>query len=131
MVESSRGNVLVTGAGAGIGELTVRLLSQRGFSVYAGVRGAAGSLAALPGVRVVPIDVTDPDSVVAAADLVRREVGPAGLHAVVNNAGVIVQGPLELVPPAELRRQFEVNTFGRPMSFRHFCPCYGLAPVGS
>ncbi|HEX3812981.1 MAG TPA: SDR family NAD(P)-dependent oxidoreductase [Mycobacteriales bacterium] len=122
MVESSRGNVLITGAGAGIGELTVRLLVRRGYLVFAGVRGAAPSLTDLPGVRVVPLDVTDSGSVAAAAELVRREVGPAGLRAVVNNAGVIVQGPLELVPPAELRRQFEVNTFGPAYMVQAFLP---------
>jgi NAD(P)-dependent dehydrogenase (short-subunit alcohol dehydrogenase family) len=84
----------------------------------------------VPGVRVVPLDVTDPASVAAAADLVHREVGPAGLRAVVNNAGVIVQGPLELVPPAELRRQFEVNTFGPAYVVQAFLPLLGDGAAG-
>jgi NAD(P)-dependent dehydrogenase (short-subunit alcohol dehydrogenase family) len=100
-------SVLVTGAAGGIGRATVRALAERGHLVYAGVRGADAELAALPGVRLLTLDVTDPESVAAAAE----QVGPE-LHAVVNNAGVIVQGPLELVPPGELLRQFAVNTFG-------------------
>jgi len=41
---------------------------------------------------------------------------------VINNAGVIVQGPLELVPADELRRQFEVNTLGPATVIREFLP---------
>lgn len=112
--------VLVTGASGGIGSALAQALAQRGYLVFAGVRGDDGSLAAVPGVRVVTLDVTDPDSVAAAAKQVGREV--RGLHAVVNNAGVIVQGPLELVPAEELRRQFEVNTFGPTYVMQAFLP---------
>jgi NAD(P)-dependent dehydrogenase (short-subunit alcohol dehydrogenase family) len=66
------------------------------------------------------MDVADPESVAAAAKRIAAEVG--GLHAVVNNAGVIVQGPLELVPADELRRQFEVNTLGPASVVREFLP---------
>jgi NAD(P)-dependent dehydrogenase (short-subunit alcohol dehydrogenase family) len=77
----------------------------------------------MPGVELVPIDVTDADSVAAAARTVRDAVGAGGgLRAVVNNAGVIVQGPLELVSPTELRRQFEVNTLGPAYVIQAFVP---------
>ena len=39
-------------------------------------------------------------------------VGEAGLQGLVNNAGIAVSGPLEVLPMADLRRQFEVNVFG-------------------
>ena len=69
---------------------------------------------------MVTLDVADPASVAAAAKQLGSEVD--GLHAVVNNAGVIVQGPLELVPADELRRQFEVNTLGPATVVREFLP---------
>jgi NAD(P)-dependent dehydrogenase (short-subunit alcohol dehydrogenase family) len=119
---SEQRNVFVTGAAAGIGAATVRLLTERGHTVYAGVHSHRGSLAGATGVRMVTIDVTDPDSVAAAAEQVSRSVGRQGLHAVVNSAGVIVQGPLELVPPAELQRQFEINTFGPAYVVQAFLP---------
>ncbi|WUJ73544.1 SDR family NAD(P)-dependent oxidoreductase [Kribbella soli] len=109
--------VLVTGSTGGIGTATVRLLQSRGFIVYAGARGPAGFE---PGVRVVPLDVADPSSVAAAAKRVAGEVD--GLWAVINNAGVIVQGPLELVPADEWRRQLEVNTLGPASVVREFLP---------
>lgn len=109
--------VLVTGSTGGIGTATVRLLQSRGFTVYAGARGRAEFE---PGVRVVPLDVADPDSVAAAAERVADEVD--GLWAVINNAGVIIQGPLELVPADEWRRQLEVNTLGPASVIREFLP---------
>ncbi|MFC6158342.1 SDR family NAD(P)-dependent oxidoreductase [Kribbella jiaozuonensis] len=109
--------VLVTGSTGGIGTATVRLLRSRGFTVYAGARGPAEFE---PGVRMVPLDVADPESVAAAAKRVAGEVD--GLWAVINNAGVIVQGPLELVPADEWRRQLEVNTLGPASVVREFLP---------
>jgi NAD(P)-dependent dehydrogenase (short-subunit alcohol dehydrogenase family) len=109
--------VLVTGSTGGIGTATVRLLRSRGFTVYAGARGRADFE---PGVRVLPLDVADPESVAAAAKRVAGEVD--GLWAVINNAGVIVQGPLELVPADEWRRQLEVNTLGPASVVREFLP---------
>ncbi|HEY3873208.1 MAG TPA: SDR family NAD(P)-dependent oxidoreductase [Actinocrinis sp.] len=104
-------SVLVTGATGGIGQAVVRRLAGLGFTVYAGVRGAAPGLAALDRVRVVEFDVADADAVAAAAAEIGLQAG-GRLRAVVNNAGIIVQGPLELVPAAEIRRQFAVNVYG-------------------
>jgi NAD(P)-dependent dehydrogenase (short-subunit alcohol dehydrogenase family) len=73
-------------------------------------------------VELVPIDVTNPASVGDAAALVADAAGPQGLRAVVNNAGIIVQGPLELIPATELRRQFEVNTLGPVHVVQAFLP---------
>lgn len=122
--EAGRG-VLVTGAAGGIGAAAVRALAERGHPVFAAVRTeseVSRALADLPGVQVITMDVTDPEGVEAAAARVGRAVGGDGLRAVVNNAGIIVQGPLELVPPAELRRQFEVNTYGPAHVTRAFLP---------
>ncbi|GAA5053526.1 NAD(P)-dependent dehydrogenase (short-subunit alcohol dehydrogenase family) [Thermocatellispora tengchongensis] len=120
--DRKRGGVLVTGATGGIGAATVRALAERGYQVFAGVRGEPGALAKTPGVRVVQMDVTEPESVAAAAKQVDRDVRDHGLRAIVNNAGVIVQGPLELVPVEELRRQFEVNTLGPVYVTQAFLP---------
>ncbi|HEY1625704.1 MAG TPA: SDR family NAD(P)-dependent oxidoreductase [Streptosporangiaceae bacterium] len=116
------GNVFITGASAGIGAAATRLLADRGYTVYAGVHKDTGSLDAIPGVRQVPIDVTDPVSVAAAADRVAALTGNDGLRAVVNCAGLIVQGPLELVRPDDLRHQFEVNAFGPAYVTSAFLP---------
>jgi len=122
MPQATKGNVFITGAAAGIGAATTRRLAESGYRVFAGVHTETGSLTSIPGVEPVAIDVTDPSSVEHAAKVVEGAVGKDGLRAVVNNAGVIVQGPLELVPPDELRRQFEVNTLGPAHVIQAFLP---------
>lgn len=114
------GSVLITGAGGGIGTATTLRLAALGYTVYAGVRSAAPHLEGVPGIQVIRLDITEPESVAAAAARITEET--AGLHAVVNNAGVIVQGPLELVSASELRRQFEVNVYGPALIVQAFLP---------
>jgi NAD(P)-dependent dehydrogenase (short-subunit alcohol dehydrogenase family) len=115
--------VLITGASGGVGRQTVALLAERGWRVFAGVRSRSAA-AALDGANVVPVvlDVTDEDSITAARDLVSAEVGNAGLFALVNNAGLSVDGPLELVPAHRLRQQFEVNVIGQLAVAQAFLP---------
>jgi NAD(P)-dependent dehydrogenase (short-subunit alcohol dehydrogenase family) len=115
------GDVLITGAATGIGAATTRRLAAAGHRVFAGVHRDPGSLDGLTGVQPVAIDVTDPASVAEAAKVVTASA-PDGLTAVINNAGLIVQGPLELVPEEELRRAFEVNTLGPVHVIQAFLP---------
>lgn len=122
MTQAAKGSVFITGAATGIGAATTRRLAEAGYRVFAGVHREPGSLAGLPGVQPVSIDVTDPSSAENAAKAVAEAVGGSGLKAVINNAGVIVQGPLELVPPEELRRQFEINTLGPVHVIQAFLP---------
>jgi NAD(P)-dependent dehydrogenase (short-subunit alcohol dehydrogenase family) len=103
-------SVLVTGAARGIGKAVALHLAGLGWEVMAGVRRPedAAVLETIPGVTAVTLDITDAEQVAAL-----ERVLPARLDAVVNNAGVVVGGPLEIVPTAELRRQFEVNVIGQ------------------
>ena len=130
MSADARGNVFITGAAAGIGAAVTRRLASDGYTVYAGVHSDAGSLDRIAGVHPVPIDVTDPASVAAAAEQVADRVagqaggqaGGSGLRALINNAGIILQGPVELMAPADLERQFAVNTFGPAYAVKAFLP---------
>lgn len=122
MPADSRGNVFITGAAAGIGAAATRLLADDGYTVYAGVHKDTGSLDRLAGVRQVPVDVTDPDSVADAAARAAGLAGERGLQALVNNAGIIVQGPMELVRPEDLQRSFAVNTLGPAYTIQAFAP---------
>jgi NAD(P)-dependent dehydrogenase (short-subunit alcohol dehydrogenase family) len=108
--------VLVTGASSGIGAACALRLDAIGFRVFAGVRSAAAaaSLAerASPNLTPVVLDVTEPDAIEAAATLIGERTGDAGLFGLVNNAGIVVAGPLEAMPLDMLRRQLEVNVVG-------------------
>jgi len=107
--------VVVTGASSGIGEATALHLDALGFSVFAGVRRKADAeaLAARASNRLTPIrlDVADADSIAAAAKVVENATG-GHLHALVNNAGLSVNGPLELLPVRQIERLMGVNVVG-------------------
>lgn len=117
--ETSRA-VLLTGAAGGVGQATVRALTEQGYRVFAGVRNP-GQLPAARGVTPVQLDVTDPASIAAAVETVHAQTG-GSLYGLVNNAGVIVQGPMELVPAEELHRQFAVNVYGPALVTQAFVP---------
>ncbi|OHV44422.1 hypothetical protein BCD48_02500 [Pseudofrankia sp. BMG5.36] len=119
---TDRPAVLVTGAAGGIGTAITETLARRGLHVYAAVRGGGEHLKGLPNVDIVGLDVTDRGSVRAAAEQVTAARRDRGLRAVVNNAGVIVHGPVELVAAAELERQFAVNVFGAVEVAQAFLP---------
>jgi NAD(P)-dependent dehydrogenase (short-subunit alcohol dehydrogenase family) len=107
------GWVMVTGAMGGIGRALVARLAAEGLSVIATAREPARlPKFAGPGrVAGVALDMTRPETIAAAAQEAGRISGGA-LRGLVNMAGVIVEGPLEAIPPAELRRQLEINLVG-------------------
>ena len=106
---------LVTGASSGIGAATVKRLAAGGHDVIAGVRKPEDGERL--GVRWLRVDVTDAASIEAAA----AEVGDR-LDGLVNNAGVAVTAPLELIPIDELRRQMEINLIGQVAVTQAFIP---------
>lgn len=111
------GTAVVTGASSGIGHATALHLHSVGFTVLAGVRSdeAAERISAEGSERLRPLklDVTDPESISTAAGQVREATTSAGLAALVNNAGIAVSAPLEMVPIGQLRAQLEVNLIGQ------------------
>lgn len=99
--------VLITGCSSGYGLETARLFHDRGWRVVATMRNPrADVLPASERMRVLPLDVTDPDSIAAAL----AEAGP--IDALVNNAGIGLFGAVEATPMATVREVFETNTFG-------------------
>ncbi|MBW4646722.1 MAG: SDR family NAD(P)-dependent oxidoreductase [Goleter apudmare HA4340-LM2] len=117
MVAQIQRAVVITGASTGIGEACALLLDKLGFLVFAGVRRDidAQALQQKASPRLVPIflDVTDAESIAAAVETVTNAVGDGGIWGLVNNAGIAVPGPLELLPVPEFRRQLEVNVTGQ------------------
>jgi NAD(P)-dependent dehydrogenase (short-subunit alcohol dehydrogenase family) len=105
-------SVLVTGAGRGIGRSIVEHLAGRGWDVIAGVRSRddAAAINALNPQHIssVILDVTDAGHI-AALDAAL----PQRLDAIVNNAGVVVSGPMETLTPDDWRKQLEINVIGQ------------------
>ncbi|MFE2676187.1 SDR family oxidoreductase [Streptomyces hygroscopicus] len=103
--------VVVTGASTGMGASAARELARQGFHVLAGVRRDRDADAIRStGIEPVILDITKSEQVEALAARVADD--PRALHALVNNAGIQVNAPVEALPMAEWRRVFEVNLFG-------------------
>ena len=118
MTQSLQGKVcVITGASSGIGEATARRLSEAGASVALGARrvdrlktlveeiesGGGRALA-------VPTDVSDESQAKALIEDAANELGR--LDVLVNNAGLMLLGPIEGADTGEWRRMIEVNVLG-------------------
>jgi len=118
--------VLITGASSGIGAACARRLEQLGWRVFAGVhcKQDADTLQYQTSDRLTPLflDVTDTESITVAVETIQSAVGEAGLAGLVNNAGIVVVGPLECLPASELQAQFAVNVFGLLAVTQAFLP---------
>ena len=106
----------VTGAGGGLGRDIALGLAAKGYRVF-GTAMASGEIADLQqasGGRVALsiCDITDEKSVQSWARGVSDAVGAAGLDLLISNAGILTPGPLEVLPLAAVKREFEVNVFG-------------------
>jgi NAD(P)-dependent dehydrogenase (short-subunit alcohol dehydrogenase family) len=117
--------VLITGSSTGIGRATALRLDKAGFRVFAGVRnrGDAEDLEAAGSDRLEPVilDVTDEGTIAATRERI-VQVTDGRLDGLVNNAGIVVAGPIETLDLDGLRRQLEVNVTGQVAVTQAFLP---------
>ncbi len=129
---SAKQSVVITGASTGIGWATTKVLLDNDFRVFGTVRkqSDADRLQAEFGRDFVPLlaDVTDEQAVERAAAQVGPLLGRERLAGLVNNAGVVVGGPLLHLQPEEVRRQMEVNLIGPFQVSKAFAPLLGSDP---
>jgi NAD(P)-dependent dehydrogenase (short-subunit alcohol dehydrogenase family) len=132
-------DVVITGVSTGIGMETTRLLISKGYRVFGSVRKQtdAERLQKEMGDHYVPLimDVTDADAIQRASEKVGALLGTNRLAGLVNNAGMVVSGPLLYLRPSEFRRQIEANMAGPLMVTQAFAPLLGTdnkrtGPVG-
>jgi NAD(P)-dependent dehydrogenase (short-subunit alcohol dehydrogenase family) len=123
---------LVTGGNKGIGHEIVRQLATLGFTVYLGARNASlGTAAAaeLAGdVRFVQLDVTDVESVAAAAKQIEADSGR--LDVLVNNAGIVSEWGTAVadITAEQVRTAYDVNVFGVVSTINAFVPLLRRSP---
>ena len=106
---------LITGANKGLGFETARRLIGAGHTVYVGARDAhrGRTAAGRLGARFLQLDVTDEDSVKAAAEFVRADAGR--LDVLVNNAGIVGArklGRVGEVTGSDMLTTYDTNVFG-------------------
>src|SRR5262245_37828095 len=104
---------VITGASTGIGAATARELARRGFHVLAGVRRDRDADAIRgPDIEPLILDITRPDHIRALALRVHGDPQGRAVRALVNNAAIQANVPVEVFAIDEWRRMFEVNLFG-------------------
>ena len=130
------GGVLVTGASSGIGLHAAVGLSAAGYTTFVGVRSTVDGdriRAENPALVPVLLDVTQPASIAAAHTEVRQHLEGVGLPfvALVNNAGVQSDMPVELQTAEADRWVFDVNVLGLLAVSRAFIPLLRAAGPGA
>ena len=106
---------LVTGANRGLGrEFAQQLLERGAAKVYATSRRP--ELVDVPGVEVLRLDVTDPESIAAAA------AAAGDVTLLVNNAGITTRSDLVTGDLADVRLEMETHFFGTLGVVRAFAP---------
>lgn len=113
-MDLSTSTVLVTGANRGLGRALAAELLSRGATVYAGARNP--DQVDLPGVKPIALDITDPDSVAAAAK------ATGDVTVLINNAGISTGGNLLTGDPDNIRRDMDTNFYGTLSVVRAFAP---------
>jgi NAD(P)-dependent dehydrogenase (short-subunit alcohol dehydrogenase family) len=108
--------VLLTGASGGIGTAAAAALVRRGYTVFAGdirAQSAATGNTVAGNIVPLPLDVTNRESIDQAIATIRQRIGADGhLHALVNNAGVDFNGPLQSLTHDEIVSMVNVNLLG-------------------
>lgn len=123
---NNKGAVVITGASRGLGRNMAKYLSNHGYQVFAGCRKPAdiSDLVEEAQGRLTPLqlDVTDEDSMAKALETVAKAVGEDGIKALINNAGIVVFGPIEQTPIEKIEEQLKVNVIGPIAMIQQFLP---------
>lgn len=130
---SAKGAVLITGTSSGIGRTTALHLDAAGYHVIAGVRRESDArklkFEASSALTPIQLDITQPDQIAAAVELVEDLLRPAEKFlALINNAGIAEVGPLEYIDIERVRRQFDVGVFGHLAVTQGFIPLLRRGP---
>lgn len=116
----------ISGGAEGQGHLLARKLAARGWRVFAGMlpRARSAGFADMPAITTIEQDVSDPESVQRSAALVEAQLDGGGLQLLMNVAGVadVGSGVLENASTEDVRRVFEINTFGQLRLVQAFLP---------
>jgi len=100
--------ILITGGSSGIGKAIGEFLSEKGYCVY----GTSRNPQKYPKSKfqLIALDVTDGKSILTCVQTIIEKEN--SLDILINNAGVGITGPIEEIPEAEMKRNFETNFFG-------------------
>jgi NAD(P)-dependent dehydrogenase (short-subunit alcohol dehydrogenase family) len=121
--------VAITGAGSGLGRELALGFSAKGYRVFGTSQSANEtaefqnqSAAAGEEITLTIIDITKEEQVNSWKNQVRKLLNGDGLDLLINNAGVLTPGPMEVLSLSAVRHEFEVNVFGSLATIHAFLP---------
>lgn len=116
--------VLISGCDSGFGRQLAIELDDQGFHVFAGLYNFTEKDSLVQrlssGATVFPLDITRQEDINAAYDLVKQKTNT--LHALVNNAGIILTGYIDWISLESMRNLMDVNFFGHVAMTKKFLP---------
>ncbi len=123
MSTQSQRTIFITGSSSGLGRATAKLFASKGWKVIATMRNPdkETELDKLPGVVLLPLDVTDPSQIRRAVD---EALAMGGVGVVFNNAGYGMAGPLEGLTDEQIVRMVDTNLMGAIRTTKAFVPCF-------
>jgi NAD(P)-dependent dehydrogenase (short-subunit alcohol dehydrogenase family) len=119
--------VVITGAASGLGLELALGFSAKGYRVFGTTRSADENaefqkLSAGGNIILTITDITNEEQVNNWEEQVKRVLNGDGLDLLINNAGVLTPGPMEVLSLSAIRREFEVNVFGSLATINAFLP---------
>ncbi|MCA9540657.1 MAG: SDR family oxidoreductase [Myxococcales bacterium] len=113
--------IFITGSSTGLGRATALLFAERGWNVIATMRnpGKETELAKVPGITLMPLDVTDPAQI---KETVAEALALGPVDVVFNNAGYGLAGPFEGATDEQITDEINTNLLGVMRVTRAFLP---------
>ncbi len=126
----SKKYIIITGAASGVGKATCIHLHHLGFKLIFACDYNFIKLEELhcliPEITVLPVDITNQASVLSLLETVKSVVGENGIYGLINNAGVLPLGPVEVTSIEEINKAFQVNVIGHIRVLKEFLPLLRL-----
>jgi len=122
--------IFITGASSGLGKVTAKLFSEKGWTVIATMRNQESEteLSLLPNVHLLELDISNANQITA---IVAKAEQIAPIDVLFNNAGYVLAGALEATSDEQLEQQFNTNVFGTIRLTRAFLPYFRTRKTGT
>lgn len=115
--------IVVTGTSTGIGNATAKELASRGYYILAGVRREIDADAIrTENIEPIVLDITNETDISNLIKRINNDPEKRTLRALINNAAIEINAPLEVLPLSEWKRQFDVNVFGQVAMIQALLP---------
>ncbi len=103
--------VLITGTTSGIGKETAKLLSKQGHIVYGTSRKTPeDTITKVDQYYLINLDLANTNTIDKTVNTIIKKEGK--IDVLINNAGLMIGGPIEFTSLDSIRKEFEINFFG-------------------